>query len=766
VQATLRWIRADLRARPGQALAVGLVVAGVVTALLLSAALLQGATNPWQGLFAATRGAQIWLRLAPGSDVAALRSRVQGVTAVAGPYRAAAATVLQDKVKQPVELRQMTPQRPAIGRPLLEAGHWLTGAQPDGVVLESSFAQALHAADGSILDLHNLDGIEVARVAVIGIAETSDQGFYPDQTPGLMWVLPGVLRKVEPLSSDTYDVVGLRIADPAATAPVIQQVVTQLGTGAVQDTSTWQQAKQSMARRDPLLGLLLALFGLVALGAAVLAIINATSGRVLVQRADLGMLQTIGFTPGQVMMMLVAEHAVLGLGGLAAGLAAGRLLAPWLLGVVPGVSAGAVTLPWGWLLLIVGGTEAAVVLATAVPGWRAGRVWPVAAVRPVPPQGHLSRLARAAMASRLPPAIVLGTRAAFVRRLPALLTIGGLAVPMVMITIGLGFWATLDEVQGNPGDIGLAAGLTVSPGTASPARAWQLANRDPGVAAAYRCVQVTALLPSETTTITTLGMGTSAHPYPFRVVQGRTYHAPEEAVATQGLLDLLGVHVGELVQMPFGGVLVTFRIVGRIIDPQYDGQVLAYGRDTLADEGAASPPAFYSLILRPGASAAAAQDWLQQRSGGRLDVSPVTNPADQLGVVRFLIAGAIAVLAMIGLTNLITASVVGLRDHLRDVGVLRVMGLTPLQVLASLVARTTVLALVAVAIGVSLGLAACTGLINLAARLYGLGSGIGALPGPLTLTVAITLAVVVAGLTALVPARRYAGVPAAAVLGA
>ena len=69
------------------------------------------------------------------------------------------------------------------------------------------------------------------------------------------------------------------------------------------------------------------------------------------------------------------------------------------------------------------------------------------------------------MASRLPPAIMLGSRAAFVRRLPALLTIGGLAVPMIMITIGLGFWSTLDEVQRDPAEIGLAAGLTASPGS-------------------------------------------------------------------------------------------------------------------------------------------------------------------------------------------------------------------------------------------------------------------------------------------------------------
>jgi putative ABC transport system permease protein len=758
VRATLRWIRADLRARGGQALAVVAVVAGVVIALLLSAALLQGATNPWQGLFAASKGAQIWLRVAPGSDVGALRSRVPGVTAVAGPYRAAAATVAQGKVRQPVELRAMNARLPAIGRPLIEAGHWLTGAQPGGVVLESSFAQALHATDGSVLSLHNLDGFAVARVRVVGIAETSDQGFYPDQTPGLMWVLPGVVARVEPRRADTYDVVGLQIADPAATAPVIQQVVTQLSSSNVEDISTWQQVKQSMARRDPLLGLVLALFGLVALGAALLALINATSGRILVQRADLGMLQTLGFTPGQVMTMLVAEYAALGLAGLAAGLAAARLLAPHLLGEVPGVSAGAAALPLGWSLLIVGGIEFAVVLATAVPGWQAARVWPVAAIRP-PAAGHLSTLARAAMGSRLPPAIVLGTRAAFVRRLPALLTIGGLAVPMIMITIGLGFWSTLDEVQHDPAAIGLAAGLTVSPGAMTQDAAGALVRRDPYVAAAYPSVQVTALLPSETTTVTTLGMGTSTRPYPFRVVQGRLYHAPEEAVATQGLLDVLGVHVGKLVQMPFGGVLVTFRIVGRIIDPQYGGQVLAYGRDTLADEDAAAPAVFYTLILRHGASPAAAQAWLERSSAGRLDVSRVANPADQLGVVRVMIAGVILVLALIGLTNLMTASLVGLRDHLRDVRVLRVMGLTPLQVLTSLVARTSVLALVAVTIGVSLGLAACTGLINLAARLYGLGAGIGRLPDLVTLAVAIAAAVAIAGLTAVLPARHGGGGP-------
>ena len=46
MRGTLRWARADLRARRGQALVTIAVVAGVVTALFLATMLLQGAVNP------------------------------------------------------------------------------------------------------------------------------------------------------------------------------------------------------------------------------------------------------------------------------------------------------------------------------------------------------------------------------------------------------------------------------------------------------------------------------------------------------------------------------------------------------------------------------------------------------------------------------------------------------------------------------------------------------------------------------------------------
>lgn len=764
MRAAIRWIRADLDARRGQVLVVTAVIAGVVASLLLSATVLAGATNPWQGLFAQTHGAHIWLRLAPGTDVGAL-AEIDGVSALAGPYDYTAATLAQGPEQSPVGLRAMSPVMPAVGRLLIRQGGWLSRKIPDGVVVEASFAEAVHVTTGSRLTLEGIDGSSV-RVRVIGIADTSDQGFYPDQTPGQIWALPGVLNRVEPVSAHTEELVGLRLANPSQTGLVVQQAVTQMGSPAVLGVSTWSEVEQSMARGDPLLGLLLALFGLIALGAAVLAIANAAGGRVLVQLQELATLKTLGFTPGQVVGVVLAEQAAIGVAGTIIGLAVGReLTIPLQRGLPAGVLPAVAPLPAVWAVLIGCGTELAVVIAAAVPGWQAGRVQPVVSAARPQPSGRLSWLTRAALLQRFSPAVVLGARAAFVRRLPAVLTVGALAVTMMMITVGLGFVSTLDDVQGHPASIGLAAALNVSPGELSATAARAAVYSDRQAAAVYPSVELNALLPGDTTTITTLGMGTSARPFPFRVAAGHIYRAPGEAVASQGLLDVLHLKLGDFVRMPIGGVPVIFHIVGRIIEPEYDGQVLGYGLDTLAQAGAAMPPVSYSLVLRPGIPAGAARAHLLHGAGAGLDVSQVSDPADQLGIVRAMLTGLIAVLGLIGLTSLLTASAVGMRDHVRDLGVLRAMGLTPRQLATTLWTRTAVLALIGVAVGTTAGLVLATRLINAGAQAYGIGAGIGRPPSPAWLAVAVGVAVAAASAAAILPARRAVRAPLAVVLG-
>jgi putative ABC transport system permease protein len=359
--------------------------------------------------------------------------------------------------------------------------------------------------------------------------------------------------------------------------------------------------------------------------------------------------------------------------------------------------------------------------------------------------------------------VVIGARAAFTRRLSAVLTLAGLALSMMMITMGLGVWSTISQVRHDPGEIGMAAGLGVTSSELTSSQISAVLRADRQVAAVYRTAQITALLPGETATITTLGAGVSRHPFPFKVAAGRIYHAPGEAVASQGLLAAVHLRVGDFVRLPIGGVPVIFHIVGRIIEPEYSGLVLAYGLDTLAQAGAVAPPVSYSVVLRHGVSPGAARAYLLRSSGGRLNVAEPVNPASQLGVIQVMLTGLIAVLALIGMTNLLTASAVGLRDHLRDVMVLRVIGLTPAQVTASLVTRTSVLALIAASAGAGAGLALSARLINLGGELYGIGAGLGSPPSLGALAVAIAAMVACSAAATLLLTRHQARLPLSAV---
>jgi putative ABC transport system permease protein len=771
MRGTLRWARADLRARRSQALITVGVVAGVVAALVLATVLLQGAVNPWQQLFDRTRGADALIYFTNGTNTADLHS-IPGVQAVAAPYQAASATLEQGPVRSPVELRAMTPVLPAISAPLVVVGTWLRPSVRDGAVLEASFAAAVHVGVGDRITVVGIDGNE-AQLRVIGIADTADQGFYPQWTPGLIWVQPRLLAKVEPNPSETEEVVGLRLYDNStvATGQVVQTIWNlyngpdQNSASAVERYSTWQQVKQSMASDDRLLGLLLALFGIIALVAAPCAIANVTAGRVLVQRQDIAMLKALGFTPGQVVRMLLAEQTLLGAAGAGLGLVVARVATSSAFVRPPdGTAVSLGPLSGSWMALIAVGTVLTVAVATVIPAWRAGKVSPVAAVQPSPPRGHLSLVARLGLLVHLPAPLVLGARDSLTRRLPAVLTVVGLAIPMVMITIALTCWSTIDGFSRDPGKIGLAAAVRVSQGGGLDAsQTADIIAHDDQVLAWYPGDEFDTLLPGDNGTFTARAMGTSARPYPFQPVQGRLYHAANEAVAGQGFLDLMHIKVGAWISPTIDGVPVILHIVGRTIEPDNNGDVLDFGLDALPAAEAASPP-FYSLVLKPGVSPAAARAHLLELSHDWLDVQVVANPASQLGIMLVVIAVSVVILAIIALANLLTATVVGQRDHLHEVGVLKAMGLTPRQVIATLVVNATILTAIGVTAGTLAGLVIAPRLINMQGQTSGIGSGIAAGLSVTAIAEIVAIALAIAAAAALFLARRTTRIPDSAYL--
>jgi putative ABC transport system permease protein len=329
---------------------------------------------------------------------------------------------------------------------------------------------------------------------------------------------------------------------------------------------------------------------------------------------------------------------------------------------------------------------------------------------------------------------------------------------MAMITIALACWSTIGSFTSDPGRIGQAAALTVSPGGLSLKQASQLISADHQVSAYYPGAQFDPLLPGENGTFVARAMGTSRSPYPFTVVQGRMFSAPDEAIAGQGFLAEAHLTVGQFTQpVDIDGVPVVLHIVGRALEPDDNGDVVDFGRDTLSAGGVA--PAFYSLVLKPGVSPAAARTVLQNVSHGKLDVEIAANPAATLGVVRVVIVIAIVILALVAMANLLTATDVGLRDHVHEAGILKAMGFSPRQVTATLVVSTTIVTAIGVVAGVAVGVIVAPRLINAQGQASGMGWGMAAGSAPATIAALVAVAVAVAVAAALFLAARAVRAP-------
>ncbi|WP_217184787.1 FtsX-like permease family protein [Streptomyces sp. AC495_CC817] len=754
MRAMLRWAHSDLRTHRGEALFLVLATVGIVTSLLLAAALFGYATNPWQRVFTQSRGAHVWIHTAASAEATDLTALddLDGVEAVAGPYPTAATTVASRGTRASVELRG-TGERPVTGRPLLTSGRWLDPARSEGVVLESGLAQALLAGPGDVLALPGGGG----TLTVLGVADSAEPGYRKGERPGVIWAAPAVLPRSGP-GSGGGQVVGLRLTDPDATDYAVQRAVTLLGAGAVSEVSSWQQARSEAQGDDRLLGQVLGLFGLGALVAAGLAVHGAIGTRVRGHLRDISILKAIGFTPGQLVCVFLLQHLAYALLGAVAAAVLTEALAPRL----PGRLGDAVDvwqgLPGHTATLV--GVPAAVVLfigaTTGLAAWRAGRVPPVPVPRAaLPAGGPLSAPARRALALRLPPALVLGWHKAFTRRPRTLATVGRLALPLTLIVVAMSAWTTIDRFHGHPERMGLPAALTVRADDGANAAATQaLLARHPDVTAVHPGVEVAALVPGQTATIALRGLGTDEAPFPFTLAEGRTARGPDEAVAGQGLLDLLDVRVGDWVRMTVGGRPQILHIVGRSIEPDNAGRVISTSLDTLRENDPALRSTLYQLRLRPAADPqAVAADLTGAAGRGQLEAHVVTNPADGLSPLRGVVVGLLGVLALIGLVELLTVIGGMVREGERDLLALKAAGLSPRQITAITVTATGCTALAALTVALALGLPLARWLIDAQGRSSGIGAGIAQGPSLLALSAF--------GAAALLGALALAAVPAA-----
>ncbi|MGW7338611.1 FtsX-like permease family protein [Streptomyces sp. NPDC054808] len=816
MRATLRWAHSDLRSHRGEALFLVLATAGIVASLLLATALFGYATNPWQRVFTQARGAHVWLHTDRAADTGKLAA-LDGVQSVAGPYPTASTTVAVRGTRASVELRG-TAERPDVGRPLLTAGHWLDAGDPDGVVLETRLARALLAQPGDTLTLpgtpRTLTVLGIADSPERRYRPGEQPGLVwapPAAVPepggqviGLRLTDPGetdyaVQRAVTVLGAGAIGQVSTweqARAEAQGDNRLLGQVLGLFGLGALlaaglavhgaigtrirghlRDISVLKAigfTPGQVVRVFLLQHLAYALLGAVAAAALTQALGSRVPGRL---GDAVGVWQGL---PGHTLALFVVPACAVLFIGATTGLAA------WRAGRVPPVPLPRPAGAQG------GGLSGA---ARRVLGLRGFRV-PVGArvrgrgaqgpgvrgpgvrgpgvrgpgvrgpgVRGPGVQGSDGAGASGADASpgvralevRVPPALVLGWHKAFARRPRSLATVARLTLPLLLIVVAMSAWTTIDRFHSRPEQIGLPTALTVRVDAGADERGTRaLLERDPGVAAAYPGVEVAALVPGQTATIALRGLGTRADPYPYALAEGRRAHGPDEAVAGQGLLDLLEVEVGDWVRMTVGDRPQILHIVGRSIEPENAGRVISTSLDTLRENDPRLEPALYQLRLHTGADPDEVAGRLTEAGHGRLDVHAVANPADGLSPLRGVVLGLVAVLALVGLIELLTAIGGTVRESERDLLALKAIGLSPRQITGITVTATACTALAAVLLAAVLGLPLAHWLIDAQGASSGIGAGIARSPSPVLLVVVGAGAVLGAAALAAVPSARAA----------
>jgi predicted lysophospholipase L1 biosynthesis ABC-type transport system permease subunit len=239
-------------------------------------------------------------------------------------------------------------------------------------------------------------------------------------------------------------------------------------------------------------------------------------------------------------------------------------------------------------------------------------------------------------------------------------------------------------------------------------------------------------------------------------------------VGTRTLEDL-GLRVGDTLPVSVGNRSARLRVVGRGVLSDFSGSARLGEGATMTFEGARrlSPSAITDVVLvrtRPGRAGDALLARLSHTYSGNVYLP--AKPSDLVDISRVgglpsIIAALLAVMAVATLAHALFSSA---RRRQRELAIFKVLGFRRRQVSAAIAWQATVVAVIAVVVGVPLGIGAG----RWGWRVFARRLGVPDQPvTPLRAIAAVAAtAVIVAILTAVIPARVAARTPPAVALRA
>ncbi len=187
---------------------------------------------------------------------------------------------------------------------------------------------------------------------------------------------------------------------------------------------------------------------------------------------------------------------------------------------------------------------------------------------------------------RLPPAVVLGVKDAFASRSRAAMTIASLALTMGGDR-GAGHRGDLPARHPDPSLRAKPYELIVDANDVTRATRALLGAQSARVAGTATVAGTTRCRAAPSMWARAVGGDYRA---PYAVRDGRMIAGPGEAIVGRGLLDALGLHVGDRLPLEAEGARLDLRIVGRYVEPDNDGRTAIFD-PPLSRPLAASGPA-------------------------------------------------------------------------------------------------------------------------------------------------------------------------------